>query len=209
MNIDRILLIIIIIYLIISHCKIWFDKSIYKNNIENFAVTDDIKGAIKEIYNSDMESVRQLAIMSQKLLAGGLEIPGNVKITGNLEVSGAIKSSGAINSSSEINSAGAINSGGNIQSKGEIKTVDIYNNEKTSLNSVLTSLNSINSTITSSISSINTNLGNKIDNNASISLEKKSIPSAKLSTVNGSVVVWSQPSIMGIPMTYDWTISRM
>ena len=168
MSIDRILLIIIIIYLIISNLK--------KNkNIEKFAVTDDIKAAVKEIYNSDMESVRQLAIMSQKLLAGGLEIPGNVKITGNLEISGAINNGGAINSGGAINCAGAINSGGNIQSKGEIKTLDTNNNEKASLNNVLSSLNS-------SVSSINISLGTKIDNNAVINLANDDNKSYKLST---------------------------
>jgi len=81
MNIRDILLIIIIIYLIISHSK--------KNNIENFAVTDDIRAAVKEIYNTDMEAVRQLDIVSKEFIAGGLKAPGNVKITGNLEVTGA------------------------------------------------------------------------------------------------------------------------
>ena len=81
MNIRDILLIIIIIYLIISHSK--------KNNIENFAVSDDIRAAVKEIYNTDMEAVRQLDIVSKEFIAGGLKAPGNVKITGNLEVTGA------------------------------------------------------------------------------------------------------------------------
>ena len=52
MNIQKILLIIIIIYLVILHCR----KS---KNIEKFAVTDDIRGVVKEIYNTDMEAVRQ------------------------------------------------------------------------------------------------------------------------------------------------------
>ena len=50
MNIKDILLIVIIIYLIITHCK--------RNNREHFAVTDDIRAAVKEIYNTDMEAVR-------------------------------------------------------------------------------------------------------------------------------------------------------
>ena len=90
MNIKNILLIIIVIYFIFSHCKLLFDLNqnqkhiIEKRNIENFAVSDDIKGAVKEIYNTDMEAVRQLAAMATKLTAGGLEIPGNLTVTGTI-----------------------------------------------------------------------------------------------------------------------------
>ena len=72
MNIKDILLIIIIIYLIISHTK--------KNHIENFAVTDDIRSTLKEIYKTDMESVRQLATMSQTLVGNGITGLGIVPI---------------------------------------------------------------------------------------------------------------------------------
>ena len=72
MNIRDILLIIIIIYLIISHSK--------KNHIENFAFTDDIRSTLKEIYNTDMESVRQLATMSQTLVGNGITGLGIVPI---------------------------------------------------------------------------------------------------------------------------------
>ena len=59
MNIKDILLITIIIYLIISHKK--------NKNIEKFALSDTdktevlnlIRPTVKEIYNTDMESVRQ------------------------------------------------------------------------------------------------------------------------------------------------------
>ena len=77
MNIEKILLIIIIIYLVILHCK--------KNNREHFAVTDDIRGAVKEIYNTDMEAVRQLAAMAAKLnTSTGLTIPGDLTVTGTI-----------------------------------------------------------------------------------------------------------------------------
>ena len=72
MNIRDILLIIIIIYLIISHCK--------KKNIENFAVSDDIRSTIKEIYNTDMDAVRQLAAISQTLVGNGITGIGIVPI---------------------------------------------------------------------------------------------------------------------------------
>ena len=71
MNIRDILLIIIIIYLIISHSK---------KNIEDFAVTDDIRSTIKEIYNTDMDAIRQLAAMSQTLVGNGITGIGIVPI---------------------------------------------------------------------------------------------------------------------------------
>jgi hypothetical protein len=78
MNIDRILLIIIIIYLIFSHFK--------KNkNIEKFAVTDDIKSAIKEIYNTDMDAIRTLSDFAKKIQDGNnLNIPGNLTVSGTI-----------------------------------------------------------------------------------------------------------------------------
>ena len=93
MNIERFLLIIIFIYVIYLH-------SIINKNIENFALsTDDknevinlIKPAIKEIYNTDMESVRQLAAMSKQLLEGGVKIPGNLIVTGTITSTGDISS---------------------------------------------------------------------------------------------------------------------
>ena len=81
MNIDRILLIIIIIYLIISHSKM-------KKNIENFAVSDDIKATLKEIYNTDMQAVRDLDKLAKDIQNGGYSIDGKLT-TKTLTVSGA------------------------------------------------------------------------------------------------------------------------
>ena len=74
MNIKNILLIIIFIYVIYLHSKINNIK-----NMEKFAVTDDIRAIVKEIYNTDMEAVRQLAKMAEDLRAGGIKILGNSK----------------------------------------------------------------------------------------------------------------------------------
>ena len=58
MNIKDILLIITILYVFYLHSKINNIK-----NIENFAVTDDIRAVVKEIYNTDMEAVRQFNLI--------------------------------------------------------------------------------------------------------------------------------------------------
>ena len=78
MNIRDILLIIIIIYLIISHSKI-------KKNIENFAVSDDIKATLKEIYNTDMQAIRDLDKLAKDIQSGGYTVNGNLKVTGTLD----------------------------------------------------------------------------------------------------------------------------
>jgi hypothetical protein len=80
MNIEKILLIGIIIYLIISH----------KKNRENFAVTDDIRAAVKEVYNTDMEAVRKLDKMAQDLTTGALKVPGNLTVTGTISGVGVV-----------------------------------------------------------------------------------------------------------------------
>ena len=214
MNIEKILLIVIIIYLIFSHSK--------KNkNIENFAFSDtdknEIRGIIKEIYNTDMDAIRTLADFAKKIQDGNnLTIPGNLTVTGTITGNNNLNIS-TINSSGTINCAGSINNSGNIQSKGEIKTLDVNNNEKASLNNILTSVNSINSSITT----INTNLDKKINNNDLINLEKIDLytPGAGPSGFNLSVhPLTSAPiitnsrtvpySILNLPVSYDWKIKK-
>jgi hypothetical protein len=90
------ILIIIILIIIIKQ-----QKEINKlRNIEKFALSIDdknevinlIKPVIKEIYNTDMEAVRQLAKMSEDLRAGGIKIPGNLIVTGTITSTGDISS---------------------------------------------------------------------------------------------------------------------
>ena len=96
MNIKDILLIIFIIYFIISYNK---NKN---KNIEKFALSDAdkneminlIRPAIKEIYNTDMQAVRDLDKIAKDLQTGALTIPGNLSIPGNLTVTGNISGIG-------------------------------------------------------------------------------------------------------------------
>ena len=143
MNIKDILLIIFIIYFIISCNK--------NKNIEKFALSDTdkneminlIRPIIKEIYNTDMQAVRDLDKIAKDLQTGALIIPGNLSIPGNLTVTGSI------------------NTTGSIVSKGEIKILNTDNTDKASLNTVNTNTNSNSSSISSlssSISSANTSI---------------------------------------------------
>ena len=88
MSIEKFLLIILFIYVVYLHSKINKNK-----NIEKFAVTDDIKSAVKEIYNTDMEAIRTLAKMAEDLRAGGVKIPGNLIVTGTITSTGDISGS--------------------------------------------------------------------------------------------------------------------
>jgi hypothetical protein len=80
MNIKRILLIIIIIYLILSHLK---------KNREYFTLSNDdenkVKTLIKEIYNTDMNAIRSLDNFSKNISDGKiLNIFGNLTVRGNI-----------------------------------------------------------------------------------------------------------------------------
>ena len=130
MTIDRILLIIIIIYLIFSHKK---------KSIENFAVTDDIRLAVKEIYNTDMNAIRVLSDFAKNIYDGT-----NLYIPGDLTVNGKIKGNKTSTDGDISNSSHSL-SGLNSRIDGVIS----------SLNSAVESINKNIGTISSSITTIN------------------------------------------------------
>ena len=61
-------------------------RSEYNTNskIEKMSNASDIKAQINNIYKTDIESIRNLAEISEKLQKGGLEIPGALTIKGKL-----------------------------------------------------------------------------------------------------------------------------
>ena len=125
MNIKDILLIITIIYVFYLHSKI--NKI---NNIENFAVIDDIRTVIKEIYNTDMEAVRQLAKMAEDLTKGGYKVIGDLTVTGNIKTNGKLEVSGDISNTWITNTLSSYNS--TFQSN--------YNNFSSSINTKISDL---------------------------------------------------------------------
>ena len=50
-----------------------------KESFEGFAAIDDARQAVKEIYNADIDAIRNLATVATKLQAGGLTVPGVMK----------------------------------------------------------------------------------------------------------------------------------
>ena len=140
MNIRDIILIILFIYVIYLHSKINKNK-----NIENFAVTDDIKAVVKEIYNTDMEAIRQLAKMAEDLRAGGIKIPGNLIVTGTITSTGDI--------SSVKYSLSGLNT-----------SIDATNKALTATDKDLTT------NLTAAVKAINTDLDKKVSNNSNVTL---------------------------------------
>ena len=123
------MLIIIILVIIIKQ-----QKEINElRNIEKFAGTDDIRVAVKEIYNTDMEAVRQLAKMAEDLRAGGIKIPGNLIVTGTITSTGDISS--ASYSLSGLNSS-ITNNNNNITNSLNASNANFYANLNANVNTI-------------------------------------------------------------------------
>jgi hypothetical protein len=76
-NIDLIFLFIISAFIGYYYCKI--EKNTVDDNVEGFAAIDDARQAVREIYNADIDAIRNLSTVATKLQAGGLTVPGVMK----------------------------------------------------------------------------------------------------------------------------------
>jgi hypothetical protein len=83
---------IILILVIVQICiNIYFYKR--SKNIEKMSNTDEIKSKINEIYQADIQSIRDLAEIAKNLQDDdGIVIPGNINIKGNINCNGEINS---------------------------------------------------------------------------------------------------------------------
>ena len=81
MNKDYIIygLIIAVIYLL-------YKNSSNCNKIEKMTNTEDIKQKINEIYQVDVESIRNLSAIAESLQKDGLTVPGDITIRGSLRL---------------------------------------------------------------------------------------------------------------------------
>jgi hypothetical protein len=60
-------------------------------NIEKMSnVPDNIKEAVRQVYNADVEAIRNLSEVAKKLQAGGLIHPGNLDVKGDIKIGGNI-----------------------------------------------------------------------------------------------------------------------
>ena len=82
---DIYFLVILFLFMIIFY-KIY---NLENKNNENFAVTDDIKTAINQVYTADIEAIRNLSSIATKLtISGGLVVPGKLQINDDITISG-------------------------------------------------------------------------------------------------------------------------
>ena len=122
MNIENILLIIIIIYLIISH---------FKKNIENFALSVDeneVKTLIDEIYNTNIDVIRNVSNLFKMIFKNdnNLDIYGNITIPGNLTIDGNINSNHIYTKTLDINSKYNLKTHFNYEDKGKTLIRDTF-----------------------------------------------------------------------------------
>ena len=87
---------------------------------EHFAVQDDVKAAINEVYQADVDAVRNLSALAIKLQAGGLTVAGELKTDGGLTVAGKLKAVGKI-STNNLDPDNMPDGWG-----GGIRTLDLY-----------------------------------------------------------------------------------
>jgi hypothetical protein len=85
--------ILIFILLIISNLFLMIKMTYIENKLmlketEPFAVQDDVKAAINEVYQADVDAIRNLSAVAKKL-QGGLTAAGELSVTGNLILTGA------------------------------------------------------------------------------------------------------------------------
>ena len=79
---------LIIKLLIVAVIYLFYLNFSNKNNIEKMSNSSTIKNEINQIYNADVQAIRNLAEISQKLQRGTLTIPGNLTVKGSLNVNG-------------------------------------------------------------------------------------------------------------------------
>jgi microcystin-dependent protein len=67
------------------------------DNVEGFAAIDDARQAVREVYNADIDAIRNLSTVASKLQAGGLTVPGDLRTRGNTFATGDMVMNGGNN----------------------------------------------------------------------------------------------------------------
>ena len=70
---------IIFLFTIAALVGYYMCKSEKFTSVEGFAAIDDARQAVRELYNADVDAIRNLSTVAAKLQAGGLNIPGVMK----------------------------------------------------------------------------------------------------------------------------------
>jgi hypothetical protein len=151
-------------------------------------VSNDIKEAVKQVYLADVEAIRNLSEVANKLQAGGYTIPGDLTVKGQ------------IISEKKINGL----------------TLSELNNKIDSVNSSLSSsISSTNTNLTNNVSSLQRQINTKISNNAQVTIEIQSQsgrnfshPRHKLAKRNdGLLFTWDNPN--DSTTLYNWKLTAV
>ena len=76
----------IIYALIIAVIYLLYKNICNSSKIEKMTNTNDIKQKINEIYQVDVEAIRNLSLIAEKLQKDGLILPGDITIKGNIRL---------------------------------------------------------------------------------------------------------------------------
>ncbi len=84
------LVLILILFALVF--QIHWSKS--TEHMADVSLDSNIKEAIKQVYNADIQAIRNLSEVATKLQADGLTIPGNLTVTGNILSKGNMAAEG-------------------------------------------------------------------------------------------------------------------
>ena len=117
-----------------------------RRNKEGMVNTSDIKQIVKEEINNiykgvNIESFRNLSLISEKLQDGRLKIPGNLTIGGNIQVNGTSNLRGNLTNNNINNKLNNLNNQIKEDIKNKMKSLD------SKINGINSNVNSINNDI--------------------------------------------------------------
>ena len=69
----------IFLFVLAAFIGYYMCKKENRDSFEGFAAIDDARQAVREVYNADIDAIRNLSTVATKLQAGGLNVPGVMK----------------------------------------------------------------------------------------------------------------------------------
>ncbi len=84
MKIDLVFITIICLFLVWSYCSC--NSNNKPKTVEKMANTNDIKDAIKQVYNADVQAIRNLSDVATKIQTDGLTVPAHANIRGRMNI---------------------------------------------------------------------------------------------------------------------------
>ena len=96
LNIKYLIIFIVIIFISYKYCK--NTEKFFSLDESNTKIEDLIEEKIKKFYGADIDAMRNLGVISEKLASkDGYILPGNITIDGSLKLGGNLKLDGSFN----------------------------------------------------------------------------------------------------------------